>query len=206
MAEEIKAPVNQDTETKDKKIENAPLQDPIKQELEKAKIKKEFSEQEKTTYNLRKIAEKAKELGIDPKTILSDEEEQPKDEIPEWYKREEAKKAQKTSLQLADSISDADERALTKEYLSSRIVPSGDPEVDFRFALSAVRSLKNTQILEDITRGSSVKTTAAGGSAPIKVETQFVPTPAEEIMMKAPYNLSKEKIIEARRSSEAKQR
>lgn len=179
-------------------------QDVIKQELEKQAQKKVFSEKEKAAFNLKKKIEEAKALGIDPKDILGIEEDQ-KDEVPEWYKKEQAKNSQKTALQLADSIADPDEKALVKEYLSTRVVASGDAESDFRLAFGAVNALKNKQIIEDMNRRVAPRTVAAGGSQGAKFDEQFTPTEEEALFMKS-FGLKKEQIIEVRRKIEAKQR
>lgn len=178
-------------EKHDEKIE-------VKPEAEKAEVK-EYSDKEKAEHNLKKQAERAKEAGLDPLKVLGKEPKEEHDEIPEWYKREQAKNAQKTALQLADAIADEDERKLVKEYLTTRIKPSDNPESDFRLAFSAVRGSKNKEILEELNRRNQPRGTASGGSQEKPVEEQFTPTPEEAVLMAPPWNLSKEKIIAARR-------
>lgn len=196
---EAEAKAKAEKEAQEKALQNKD----IREELEKTKQKNAHTEKERALYNLKKHAEKVKELGEDPASVLG-VEGGASDEVPEWYKKEQAKTAQKTALQLADSITDEDMRALTREYLSSRIVPSGNPEDDFRLAFSAVSALKNKQILEDVQRRTSPRTTASGGSQSGQSEAPFEPTPSEAVLMKAPYNLKKEQIIEARKKSEKK--
>jgi hypothetical protein len=175
--------------------------------------KPQRTEKEKAAFSLRSTAERLKELGGDPAEILGlqshietnvdDEDEKP---VTVGMLRDIQKKdAQKTALQLADSIEDEDDKAQVKEYLSKRIVPSGDAEADFRLAFGAVRSSKNKQILEEVNRRSQPRVTAAGGSRPAQTETDFVPTPEEARMMQRPYSLTKEKIIAARRRAEENQ-
>lgn len=172
----------------------------IAAELEKEKTRKQRTEKEKAEFSLRKNAERLKELGGDPTLVLGERQvDDTENDVPEWYRKERAKEAQKTSLQLADDIKDESERNLVKEYLQNRIIPSGNPQDDFRFALGAVHSFKNKQILEEINRKNPPRVTAAGGSAPAPVEEEFTPTEMEMIMMRPPYNLSKEKIIAARK-------
>lgn len=180
--------------------------DAVKAELEKEKKRAAYSEQEKAAHNLKNQAARAKELGIDPLAILGKEDDPSDKDIPDWYKKEKAKEAQTTALQLADSIADSDVKSLVKEYLSNRIVPSGNAEEDFRLAYSAVSALKNKQILEEVNRRASPRQTAAGGSAPASVEKSFEPTDVEARMMKAPFNLSKEKILAARKIAQEKGR
>jgi hypothetical protein len=177
---------------------DVPSHDPVKEELKKEQEKKERTELEKAQYNLKRQAEKLKELGGDPEAILG-VERKPEDEVPEWFKREQAKQAQKTSLELAEQLPDEDVKSLIKEYLAHRIVPSGNPEEDFRFALNAVNALRNKQIAEEVARQITPQRTAAGGSKPATVEERFEPTPDEARLMRPPYNVTKEQILAARR-------
>lgn len=162
----------------------------------------ERSPEEIAAYNLQKKAEDAKALGLDPKKILGVE---PENEVPAWYKQEKAKEAQQTALQMADSVADADTREKVRELLQKRIVPSGNPEQDFRDALGLASSVKNKQIIEEISRYTAPRTVAAGGDIPPKTEEEFVPTDAEKVFMAPPYNMSREKIIEARKAAMSRQ-
>lgn len=165
------------------------------------------TEAERAAFSLKKNAERAVELGLDPAEILGvkthietnvdDEDNKP---VTVGMLRDIQKKdAQKTSLQMAEEIADEDTRNNVKAYLSDRIKPSGDAESDFRLALAAASAPKNKQVLEEINRYSAPKKTASGGSAPAFSEEEFIPTPEEAMFMKPPYNLSKEKIIVARK-------
>lgn len=160
-------------------------------------IKKERTPEEIATYNLKKKAEDAKAMGLDPKKILG--EESIDDEPPAWYRKEKSKEATITALQLADSIQDEDTKEKVKQYLNTRIVPSGNSDQDFKDALGAVSASKNKLVLEEMGRYTKPKTTAAGGTLPANMEEEFTPTDAEKVMMAKPYNLSKEKVLEARR-------
>lgn len=160
----------------------------------------ERTEAEKAAYNLKKNAERARELGVDPRKVFGETND---DEVPAWYKAEKAKEIQKTSLQLADSISDEDTREKVKDYLQNRLVPSGNAEEDFRLALGAASASKNKQVLEEMNRYSTPRRTAAGSSQPANIEEPFVPTESEATFMKPPYNLSKEKILENRKKSQS---
>lgn len=163
--------------------------------------RKERTPEEIAAYNLKKKADEAKALGLDPKKVLGVE---PEDEVPAWYKEEKAKEAQKTSMQLADGIADEDTREKVKDYLQNRVKPSGNPEEDFRLALGAASATKNKQVLEEISRYTTPRVVAAGGSQPAKVEEEFVPTAEEAVMMGKPYFLSKEKIIAARKAHQTR--
>lgn len=179
---------------------------PVATELEREQKRNQRTEKEKAEYSLKMNAKRLQELGGNPAEILGVREasqEEDVDDVPDWYRKEKSKEAQRTALQLADDIPDEADRNLVKEYLSKRIVPSGNAQDDFRLALSAVMSLKNKQVVEEISRRTAPRVTAAGGSLPAKVEDQFTPTQEEAIMMAPPYNVSKEKIIEARRKQGA---
>lgn len=183
--------------------------DAIKKELEKSQQRKAYSDKERAEYNLKKQAEKIKELGGDPAEILgvkANEGTADDTIVPAWYRAEKAKEAEKTSSQLADELSDPDERALTKDYLANRIRSQGDPQDDFRLALSAVRALKNKEILEDVERRTAPRRVAAGGSGNAKVETTFTPTKQEAIFMKPPYSLTQAQIEAARKKAEESQK
>lgn len=159
----------------------------------------ERTPEEIASYNLKKKADEAKALGLDPKKVLGVESD---DEVPAWYKAEKAKEVQKTSLQLAEAISDDDLKERVKTNLA-RIVPSDNPEEDFRLALGAASSSKNKQVLEEMNRYSKPKITASGSSQPASFEEEFVPTEEESRFMKPPYNLSKEKIMENRKKQQS---
>lgn len=179
-------------------------EDPIKQELARVR-KTTHSEAEKAAFSLKKNAERAKELGIDVSEVLGlkpGETEVDKNAPVTVGMLEEMKKAEaaKTALQLAEQqITDADELELTKNYLTTRIIPSGDPQADLRFARSAVNALKNTQILEEEGRRREAKIRPGGNGAPPKRTDQNQELTAIEAQyLKAPFNMTKEAIIAAR--------
>lgn len=190
----------------DDKVEETPIepsQNPVKEELERisGKALNEKTEKDKAAFNLRMNAKRLADLGGDPAEVLGVKHESPEeesDEIPSWYRKEKANEVKKTALQLADSISDNDDKELVKAYLSKRIVPSGNAEEDFKFALAAVHAVKNKQVVEEMLRKTSPQRTATGGSSPARVDDQFVPTAEEQRMMLPPYNVSKEQILAAR--------
>ncbi len=164
-------------------------------------IKIERTPEEIARYNLQKKAEDAKALGLDPKKILGAESND--DEVPAWYKAEKAKEVQKTSLQLAEAITDEDLREKVKTNLG-RIVPSDNPEEDFRMALGAASSSKNKQVLEEMNRYSKPRVVASGGSGNSNLDTEeFVPTQDEAVSMAPPYNVPKEKILALRKKQQS---
>lgn len=171
-------------------------------------------EKDTAAYNLRRNAERARELGLDPGEILgvkthietdsNDEDSKP---VTVGMLRDIQKQdAHKTALQRAEEIVDEETRAAVKDILTTRVKPSGDSEEDFRFALSAANAGKNTQIIKEVQRYVVPKRTAAGGSMPAHIEEEFTPTAEENRFMQPPYNISKEKIIAARRQAADKNR
>lgn len=169
------------------------------------------SEKEKAEFTLKKVAEQVAKLGGNPAETLNirpqinlDKELDDSTPLTVGNFRELQKKdAFKTSLQLADELPE-DERAEVKDLLENNIRPSGNAEADLRLARAAVNATRNAQIAEHISNRVAPKRTAAGGSADAGTE-QFVPTPDEARFMQKPYNLSKDKILAARKIAQAKQ-
>lgn len=183
-----------------------PPQTPIEQELEKEKGKTTRTEAEKAAHALQKNAERAKELGLDPAAVLGITPSATPNGIPagtvvtvEMLEQRERERGQKTALELANEIADPHERELTKTYLQNRIVPSGDPHEDLRFARLAVNSVKSGQIAEELARGGKPVAHASAPGAPAPVTPKEQELTAEELAFtRAPFNLSKEEILAKR--------
>lgn len=182
------------TETTEENKGSAPSQEKTKR-----------TEAETTAYNLKKQAEKAKELGLDPTEILGIK---PKIEIDETlpedtpltvgtFKEMQKQDARKTALQMAESLDDSERDEVLKAL--ERVVPSGNAEADFNFARSAANAERTHQVAQVAKNKGTATRTAAGGTTAGKAEDDFVPTDEELVFMQRPYNLTKEKII-ARRS------
>lgn len=181
----------------------APSQDAVKTELERIQRKEPKTEAEKAAFALKKNAERAKELGLDPATILgvAQSPQAEDDNAPVtvgMLKKRDADAAAKTALQLADELTDEHVRELTKHHLQHSIVPSGNPQDDMRKALAIVSTVKNSQILEEFNRKPVASGHSGAGGPANKPESDFVPTADEAAMMRAPFNVPKEKIIAAR--------
>jgi hypothetical protein len=182
--------------------------DPIKVELDK--IKKPKTEAEKAAFTLKKNAERAAELGLDPMTILglSKKEVVDDEDVDEdapvtvgMLNKRDQDKAIKTTVSLADDIADEAERELVKHHLSHTIKPSGNAEQDLRNARTLVNSVKNGMVVDEIVRKGTAKTTSSGGSVPPKPVETFEPTSEERAFMGKPYNLSKDDILAARKKA-----
>lgn len=165
----------------------------------------ERTEQEKATFNLKKHAERARELGIRPEDVLGLRQLKVDDSLSDdtpltvgAFRQLQKEDAKKTALQLADDIEDEGERNEVKTILEKRIVPSTDPHADLALARSAVNARRTAMLSEDDARKIQAKQTASGGSADGRHEDQFVPTETESVMMAHPYNLTQAEVIAAR--------
>lgn len=168
---------------------------------------KERTEREKVEYNLRKKAEEARELGVDPAEVLGVKAPlQVSDDIPgdkpltvNDLRELQRQDARQTAVQMANEISDDLERKAVLDELRY-IVPSGDAAADFRRAQASANAERNARIAEEAAgKGGQARRTASGGSVSVEVEQEFTPTEAEMVFMRPPYNMSKEKILAARR-------
>lgn len=170
------------------------------------------SEKEKAEFALKKNAERLAELGGNPADVLKIRPEinldaDLDDDTPLTVgalRQIQVKEAHKTALQLADELPE-DERDEVKELLQNRIRPSGDAQKDLSLARAAVNANHNAKIVEHISSRTAPKQTAAGGSAPSGSGDEFIPTPEEEVYMRPPYNISKEKVLEARKLAQRNQ-
>lgn len=193
------------SEATNQAAEETAQQDPLKKELEKVQNTGK-TEAEKAQFSLKKNAERVRELGGDPASILgikSEVKEETDDDKPLTrgeYKKLLASQSAKTALQLADEIQDTPERELVKHYLENRIVPSGNPQEDIRDARRMVNSIKNEQIIQEQARRTSSKNHSSASGAPLRT-TQAEPelTPSEILFMRPPFKMTKEEILKARK-------
>lgn len=181
--------------------------DPLKKELEKVQAKSGRTEAEKAAFSLMKNAERAKELGLDPKKVLGLDDEKEEDDKPITHgelRKLEQERAQKSALDRANDIEDETERDLVKHHLVSTIKPSGNADEDLKNARAIVNSVKNSQIAEEANRKSQVRGHSSGAGAPGKHEEggDFDPNPDELALMRGPFKVTKEQIIEARKKSQ----
>lgn len=145
-----------------------PSQDPVEQEL--ARVKKPKTELEKAEAALFFNANRLRELGGEPESIIGVKKDKVEgkqaDEIPEWYRKEQEKSSQKTAKELADAIEDPKERDLVLHHLENTVT-SGNAEERVRIARGYVNSLRNAQIAEETNRGGTARrfNSAPGASA-----------------------------------------
>lgn len=168
----------------------APSQSPVEIELDKEKGKTAGkTEAEKAAYALKSNADRAKELGIDVAEVLGlkTTDTAPREDTVVtvgMLADIEKGKAQQTALVMADEITDTHERELTKLYLQSRIVPSGNASEDLRLARALVNSVKNGQMLEEQARAGIPRTHGSGAGAPApKTPTELELTAGEQQIM-----------------------
>jgi len=193
------------TPTADEGKTSEPSQEPEEKRPER-------TEKEKAMFTLKKNAERLAELGGDPAEVLEKlvprgfavDDTLPDDKPLTLKDLREIQKqdARKTAEQMADELDEATREKVKAELRF--IVPSGDAEADFKRALATANVEHNQKIVEMLAARTEPRKTAAGSSAPPKVEEEFVPTDDEKVMMRPPYNLSKEKILEARKRTEKK--
>lgn len=181
-------------------------QDPLKAELEKVQQGGGRTEKEKAEFSLRKTAERIKALGGDPMSVLGiekdTEDEDNEDDKPVtlgMLKKMQQETATKTALQLAEEIENETERELAKWHLENTIKSSGNPQNDLKMAMNQVNALKNEQIREELARKGKAKTFSSASSVDANRVEEIVYTPEELQMMKPPFNLTREEIINSRK-------
>ena len=200
---EVKVETKAEVET-EAKVEAE--QDPLKIELERVQ-RTGKTEKEKAEFSLKKNAERVKALGGDPNSILGIEKEEDTDEDDDkpitvgMYKKLQRDNASKTALQQAEEIQNETERELVKYHLQNTIKSTGLPNEDLKLARSLVNAVKNTKIIEEQARKPIAKThsNSSGVDAKQAVADTSELTKAEMIFMSAPFRMTKEQIIKARK-------
>lgn len=204
MSENIKKEdlIEKKDETSSSTVEE---QDPLKVELEKVQ-RTGKTEAEKAAYSLKKNAERAVELGIDPAEVLGLKADVVIDEDDDrpvtvgMLKKIQQNSAEKSALQLADDISNETERELTKYHLQNSIKSTGIPTEDMRRARALVNATKNSQILEEAERKTSARNhSSASGVDAKNTEIQGELTPQEKQFLGKPFNMTREQILKARK-------
>jgi hypothetical protein len=185
-------------------------QDLLKKELERVQKSGIRTEREKAEFSLSKNAERVKELGGDPASILGieipvkkvDTEDLSEDDKPVtigMLRKIQLENVGKTALQKAEEITNVTERELVKFHIENTIKSTGNPDEDLRIARAIVNAVKNTQIIEETTRKSQPKTHSNASGVDAKVtQVQGELTAAEKQFLGKPFNLTKEQIIASR--------
>lgn len=172
----------------------APLQEPATPRVEPVKTK--LTRRERLEFAKSKIESELDELDA--------QEDDTRPLTVGEFKRMTQEGTKKTALQLADSkIDNEDERAEVKEILESRIIPSDDPEKDLQTARDMVNATKHRLLLEEEARKKNPQSHAHTPGNPGNVPEPFTPTELELVMMRPPYNLSQQEVLEARKKQQA---
>lgn len=181
--------------------------DPLKVELERVKSKK--TPQEKAKDSLFFNAEQAKKLGLDPAEILGikpkeeivEEDDKPvtRKELEELLFKSRQDTAIKSSVELANEISDEAERELTLFHINNTIKSTGDPKEDLKLARALTNSVRNSQIIEEASRKPIAKTHSSATSGNTNTSEPTVVLTAEEQAYLATGLVTKDEILIARK-------
>ncbi len=143
-----------------------------------------------------------KKLGVDPDGNEDDDEDElDKPLTLRDLQAIDAGKARKTAQEMAGAITDSLDRAAVTQALML-VVPSADPEKDFKAAVAIANIDRNSKILEEIQRKPITRTSPTGSGAPPNREEVFTPTAYEQMFMRQ-MGLTKEDILEARNGNKA---
>lgn len=200
--EDIKQTPASEVPTGEEKPETTEEQDPLKQELKRVETRKGRSELEQALYKRNQLDMKIKELGGEIKEPVEDDEDE-KPLTRGEFKRMQQETAQKTALELAEKITNESERELAKFHLQNTIRSTGNAQEDLDLALGLVNAAKNRQILEETNRKpeSSSRTSGVGAPANAGSQANVEYTLDEAMMMRPPFNLTREQVLEARKKA-----
>lgn len=111
--------------------------------------------------------------------------------------RIENKRASKTTISMAKAITDPLLRSAVEAAIND-VVPSGNPDADFKKAVAIANIEKNSKVLEELGRRVTAPQHRSGpGAPPPKEDEVFEATPQEAKMMQWA-GLSKEQVIASR--------
>lgn len=201
---EAEKKVGDENEAKGLNRDGSPKQDLLKTELEKIR-KQPRSKKEKLLFTQKRVNEQLAELGEGDEPVFEDDEEPEEEDDNKpvtvgMLKKMQKQEATKTALQLAQDIADPSERELTIFHIKNTIRPTGNPQKDLELAQVHVNAVKNTQILNEITRKPIVRTQGGnGGGNPQNGKVEEELTAKELAFMRPPFNLTKAEILQARK-------
>ncbi len=189
------------TETETTEETQAPSQeDPVAVELARVQTKESGrTKRDKLEYTKARVESQLAELDAEEGVTPTSTPDKSAPMTVAMYEQMERERGQKTALQLADEISDANERELTKHHIENTIRPSGNPNEDLRLARAIVNSVKNGQIAQEVSRATPAPRSGTAPGAPAIVAGPEAQLSAEEMsFMRPPFSLSKEQIIASR--------
>lgn len=180
----------------------APSQpNPLQVELDKVEEHKSGrTKREKLEFTLNRVQQQIAELDGESKPT---EVDKTKPVTFADLERIESDKENRRAVDLAESITDEVERKLVIHYLENTIRPSGNADTDLANARAIVNAKRNALIAEEIARGTRPANYSAAPGAPMNPqEDVFQPTAEEAMMMRAPFNLTKEDVVAARKRAQ----
>lgn len=177
---------------------------PLQSELDKIEEHKSGrTRREKLEYTKQRVEQQLRELDGEVGTAVPAEIDKSKPLTFADYERLQREQENTRAVDLAESITDEVERKLVIHYLENTIKPSGNAENDLGIARAIVNAKRNGQIAEEAARMTRPNGFAASPGAPAKPpEDIFEPTAEEASMMRAPFNLTKEDVLRARRANQ----
>lgn len=141
-----------------------------------------------------------KDLGVDIEDDEIEDEDDEEDLDKPVTRREllaiETGRSRQTATQMAETIGDALDRAAVLKALPL-VVPTADPEKDFKAAVAIANIERNSKILDEVARRTTPRTSPTGTGAPVLREEAFVPTQYEQMFMRS-MGLTKEDILKSR--------
>lgn len=178
----------------------APSQDPVADELARVQKKDQGrSKREKLEYTKARVDSQLAELDAEEGNTPAVSGDKSAPMTVAMYENLEKERAQKSALQMADEITDANERDLVKHHIENTIRPSGNPNEDLRVAKALVNAVKNGQLLEETARVSTPSRAPASPGAPARLPQQQEELTSDELLfMRPPFNMTKDQVIKAR--------
>lgn len=176
---------------------------PLQAELDKVEEHKSGrTKREKLEFTLNRVQQQLSELeGASTPT----EVDKTKPVTFADLERIDSEKENRRAVDLAESIQDEVERKLTIHYLENTIRPSGNADTDLSNARAIVNAKRNALLAEEASRATRPTNFSSAPGAPMNPQAEvFQPTPQEAMMMRAPFNLTKEEVIGARNRAQGK--
>lgn len=179
-----------------------PSQDPVADELARVTERNQGrTKKDKLLYTKQRVESQLAELEAEEGgNIESVSVDKSAPMTVAMYEQLQRDQAQKTALQMADDITDASDRELTKYHIEHTIKASGNPSEDLRMARAIVSSVKNGLIAQEVSRTKTAPKHGTGTGAPARTTERAVElTLEEQYYMKPPFNMTKEQVLAARK-------
>lgn len=173
---------------------------PLQAELDRVEQHKSGrTKREKLEFTLNRVKQQLSELDGEAGVDAAVEVDKTKTVTFADLDRIEHDRENRRAVDMAESIQDEVERKLTIHYLENTIRPSGNADTDLANARAIVNAKRNALIAEEASRGTRPSSFVSAPGAPMRPAQEiFEPTPLEQQLMRAPFNLTKEDVIAAR--------